>query len=51
MRDLFRVRWQKSGAAPEVAEWILGHTVDPYEYNKFWRDRDYVEQEYLNAES
>jgi len=50
MRDLFRTRWQKSGAAPEVAEFALGHVVDPLGYNKAMRDPDYVADEYLKAE-
>jgi len=50
LRDLFRTRWQMSGAAPAVAEFMMGHVVDPLGYNKFWRDPDYVADEYLKAE-
>ena len=50
MRDLFRTRWQKSGAAPEVAEFLMGHIIDPLEYNKAMRDRDYTSMEYMKAE-
>lgn len=50
LRDLFRSRWQKSGAAPEAAEFFMGHTVDPLEYNKAFRDMDYAANEYVKAE-
>jgi len=39
-----------SGAAPAVAEFMMGHVVDPLGYNKFWRDPDYVAGEFLKAE-
>jgi len=50
LRDLFRTRWQKSGASPEVAEFLMGHIVDPLGYNKAMRDHDYVAGEYMKAE-
>jgi hypothetical protein len=49
MRDLFRTEWQKSGADPFVAEYLLGHEVDPNRYNKFYHDVDYVRGQYLKA--
>ncbi|MCW3991185.1 MAG: site-specific integrase [Candidatus Bathyarchaeota archaeon] len=50
LRDLFRTRWQKSGAAAEAAEFFMGHVIDPNEYNKAFRDEDYAAGEYLKAE-
>jgi hypothetical protein len=50
LRDLFRSEWQKSGADPLVAEFFLGHDVDPNRYNKFYHDLDYVRSQYLIAE-
>ena len=50
IRDLFRSEWQKSGADPFVAEFMMGHTVDPNNYNKFFLDLDYVREQYLIAE-
>lgn len=49
LRDLFRSRWQKSGRAPEAAEFMMGHIVDPLEYNKAFRDEAYVRAEYSYA--
>jgi len=49
LRDLFRTRWEKSPAKPSVAEFMMGHTVDPLEYNKAFKDEDYVRREYLKA--
>ena len=49
LRDLFRTRWEKSPAKPSVAEFLMGHRVDPLEYNKAMRDEDYVRREYLKA--
>lgn len=50
LRDLFRTRWQKSGADPVAAEFFMGHTVDPLEYNKVMRDVDYARAQYFHAE-
>ena len=50
MRDLFRSRWQKSAAAGEATEFFMGHVIDPNEYNKAFRDKDYAAEQYLRAE-
>ena len=50
LRDSFRTRWQKSGAAAEAAEFFMGHVVDEREYNKAFQDVDYARREYLKAE-
>ena len=49
LRDLFRTRWQKSGRAPEVAEFFMGHNIDPLGYNKAMSDRNYTRNEYRQA--
>jgi hypothetical protein len=51
LRDVFRSQWQKSGERPAqvVAEFLLGHQVDPFTYNKAFRDVDYVKAEYRKA--
>ncbi len=51
LRDVFRSQWQKSAdrPAPEVAEFLMGHQVDPLNYNKAFRDIDYVKAEYRKA--
>jgi len=50
IRDLFRSEWQKTGADPLVAEFMMGHGVDPNNYNKFFLDLDYVREQYFIAE-
>jgi len=49
LRDLFRTRWQKSGRAPEVAEFFMGHVIDPLGYNKAMSDENYTRREYRQA--
>jgi hypothetical protein len=49
LRDLFRSQWAKSPAKPEVGEYCLGHTIDPSEYNKAYRDEAFYRAEYLKA--
>ncbi|MFB0543230.1 MAG: hypothetical protein ACETVR_00465 [Candidatus Bathyarchaeia archaeon] len=50
LRDLFRSQWEKSPAKVSIAEFMMGHQVDPLEYNKAFRDESWVRREYLNAE-
>lgn len=47
MRDLLRSEWTKARGIPDVVEFIMGHQIDPNQYNKFFRDVDYVRDEYL----
>ena len=49
MRDVFRSQWEKSPAKGSVAEFMMGHIVDPLFYNKAFRDEDWVREEYLQA--
>ncbi len=49
LRDLFRTRWHKSAADPVVAEFLMGHQVDPLGYNKAMKDEGYTKIEYLKA--
>lgn len=49
MRDVFRSQWEKSPAKGSVAEFMMGHQVDPLEYNKAFRDEEWVREQYLLA--
>ena len=49
LRDVFRSQWEKSPAKGSVAEFMLGHVVDPLEYNKAYRDEKWTRQEYMKA--
>jgi len=49
MRDVFRSQWEKSPAKGSVAEFLMGHRVDPLEYNKAHYDRKWVRKEYRKA--
>ncbi len=49
IRDVFRSQWEKSPAKGSVAEFMMGHVVDPLEYNKAHRDEAWVQEEYLQA--
>lgn len=51
LRDLFRSSWEKSPSKGVTAEYLMGHKVDPLEYNKAFRDFDYVKAQYLQAEN
>ena len=50
LRDLFRTRWEKSGRSSAAAEFFMGHSVDPLEYNKALQDEDYGRMEYRHAQ-
>jgi len=49
MRDTFRSMWEKSPAKASISEFLMGHQVDPLEYNKAFRDEDWVRGEYEKA--
>ncbi len=49
MRDVFRSQWEKSPAKGSVAEFMMGHIVDPLFYNKACRDEDWVREMHLQA--
>ncbi len=49
VRDVFRSMWEKSPAKGSVAEFMMGHQIDPLEYNKACRDEDWTLREYRKA--
>ena len=49
MRDVFRSQWEKSAVKGIVGEYLMGHKVDPLEYNKFYKDEDFVREQYEAA--
>lgn len=49
LRDVFRSQWEKSPAKASVAEYMMGHKVDPLEYNKAHRDEAWTRKEYDKA--
>jgi len=49
IRDVFRSQWEKSPAKASVAEFIMGHVVDPLEYNKAHRDEAWTREQYTLA--
>ena len=49
IRDVFRSQWEKGPAKASVAEFMMGHVVDPLEYNKAFRDEGWVKKEYNKA--
>lgn len=49
MRDVFRSLYAKSGRAPEVVEFLMGHQIDKLGYNKAHQDDSWVIKEYVKA--
>ena len=49
MRDVFRSQWEKSPVKGSVAEFMMGHDIDPNEYNKACRDDSWTLREYRSA--
>ena len=49
LRDCFRSQWEKSPAKGSVAEYAMGHQIDPLEYNKAFRDEAWVVKEFRKA--
>ena len=49
LRDSFRTLWSMSGAAPHVAEAIMGHQWDPLGYDKSPDDEKYMVEQYRKA--
>ena len=51
IRDVFRSQWEKSPAKGSVAEFMMGHLrqIDPNEYNKAFRDEEWVMDIYEDA--
>ena len=50
MRDTFRTLWSKAGALPFVGEFIMGHDIDPLNYDKSSVDVDFYRDAYVQAE-
>ena len=55
IRDLFRTEWHRactfSGVDPDVGETMMGHSIDPLQYDKIMRDRSYGLGQYRKAVS
>lgn len=49
MRDVFRSQWTKSGSEPTVAEYMMGHEVDPLKYDKAHEDTEWAKKQYRKA--
>ena len=49
MRDVWRSLWSKSSAEHRVAEFLMGHNVDPLGYDKSFDDENWTRKEYLKA--
>jgi integrase len=49
LRDTFRTMWAMSGAAPHIAESMMGHAVDDLGYDKSYKNTRYVDGEYRKA--
>ncbi len=50
LRDLARSAWETSPAKGIVAEFFMGHSIDPNNYNKFFKtDPDWVKSQYRRA--
>lgn len=49
VRDVFRSMWEKTPAKGSVAEFMMGHQIDPLEYNKAMRDESWTLGEYRKA--
>lgn len=50
LRTLFRSQWEKApNIKVSVAEYLMGHEVDPLDYNQAFRDEKWTRKEYLKA--
>jgi hypothetical protein len=50
IRDFFKTRFHLSHADLLVADFCMGHDIDPLGYDKAMRDESYVRNEYRKAE-
>jgi len=46
MRDIFRTLWRKSGVDVAIAEFMMGHAIDPLQYDKACDDKDWTAAHY-----
>lgn len=51
LRDVFRTEFQATDADHLLAEFMMGHKVDPNEYLQFTKQQEYALKEYEKAES
>jgi len=49
-RTLLHVEGKKDGLDQECVEFWMGHTTDPNQYDKFYRDKNYTLEQYRIAE-
>ncbi|MCJ7631688.1 hypothetical protein MUP77_04705, partial [Candidatus Bathyarchaeota archaeon] len=49
LRDLFKTQFSKSPAKLMVADYCLGHSIDPLGYDKSFRDEKFFRDEYRKA--
>lgn len=46
LRTLFRSQWEKTPAKISVAEYLMGHQVDPLDYNQAFKDEAWTRKQY-----
>ena len=46
LRTLFRSQWEKAPAKVSVAEYLMGHVVDPLDYNQAFKDETWTRKQY-----
>ena len=46
LRTLFRSQWEKTPAKISVAEYLMGHVVDPLDYNQAFKDEAWTRKQY-----
>lgn len=50
LRDVWRSQWEKSPAKASIAEFCMGHMIDPLEYNKAYKDEEWTLEQYTLAQ-
>lgn len=49
IRDTYRTEWNLTPAKPIIAEFCMGHQIDPNNYNKLFHRPEYVEEQWKLA--